>query len=70
VELIGEERVVRTEGILLAAIRQGRISVAEADCFKTVLPANRYAMSFGNFSELLWLLGRHRGSIGIGAARP
>ena len=25
---------------------------------------------FGNFSELLWLLGRHRGSIGIGAARP
>lgn len=53
VELIGEERIVRTEGILLAAIRQGHISVAEADGFKAVLAANRYAMSFGSFSELL-----------------
>lgn len=53
VELIGEQRIVRTEGILLAAIRQGRISVAEADGFKAVLAANRYAMSFGSFSELL-----------------
>jgi len=53
VELIGEQRIVRTERILLAAIRQGRISVAEADGFKAVLAANRYAMSFGSFSELL-----------------
>jgi predicted nucleic acid-binding protein len=53
VELIGEQRIVRTEGILLTAIRQERISVAEADGFKAVLAANRYAMSFGSFSELL-----------------
>jgi predicted nucleic acid-binding protein len=53
VELIGEQRIVRTEGILLTAIRQGRISVAEADGFKAVLAASRYAMSFGSFSELL-----------------
>jgi predicted nucleic acid-binding protein len=52
-ELIGEQRIVRTEGILLTAIRQERISVAEADGFKAVLAANRYAMSFGSFSELL-----------------
>ncbi len=53
VELIGEQRILRTEAILLAAIRQGRISVAEADGFKAVLAANRYAMSFGSFSDLL-----------------
>lgn len=31
VELIGEERIVRSVGLLLEAIRQGRVSVAEAD---------------------------------------
>ena len=53
VELIGEERIVRTEGILLEAIRQGRISVAEADEFKEALAANRYSMPFQSFSDLL-----------------
>lgn len=53
VELIGEGRIVRTEGILLAGIRQGRISAAEADGFKAVLAANRYSMPSGSFSELL-----------------
>ncbi len=53
VELIGEERIVRTEGILLEAIRQGRISVAEADGFKEALAANRYSMPFQSFSDLL-----------------
>lgn len=53
IELIGEARIVRTESILVEAIRQGRISVAEADGFKAVLETNRYSMSFGSFSELL-----------------
>lgn len=53
VELIGEERIVRTEGLLLEAIRQGRISVAEADGFKTVLAENRYSMPFQSFSDLV-----------------
>lgn len=53
VELIGEGRIVRTEGILLAAIRQGRISVAEADGFKAVLAENRYSMPFQSFSDLM-----------------
>ena len=52
-ELIGEERIVRTEGLLLAAIRQGRISVVEADGFKAVLAANRYSMQFRSFSDLV-----------------
>jgi predicted nucleic acid-binding protein len=53
IELIGEARILRTESILLEAIRQGRISVPEADGFKAVLEANRYSMSFQSFSELL-----------------
>lgn len=53
IELIGEARILRTESILLEAIRQGRISVPEADAFKAVLEANRYSMSFASFSELL-----------------
>jgi predicted nucleic acid-binding protein len=53
IELIGEARIVRTESLLLEAIRQGRISVAEADGFKTVLEANRYSMPFRSFSDLL-----------------
>jgi predicted nucleic acid-binding protein len=53
VELIGEDHIVRTEGLLLEAIRQGRISVAEADAFKAVLAANRYSMPFQSFSDLL-----------------
>ena len=53
VELIGEERIVRTEGLLLEAIRQGRISVVEADRFKAVLAANRYSMSFQSFADLM-----------------
>ena len=53
IELIGEARIVRTESILVEAIRQRRISVAEADGFKAVLEANRYSMSFGSFSDIL-----------------
>ncbi len=53
VELIGEQRIVRTEGLLLEAIRQARISVAEADGFKAVLAANRYSMPFQSFQDLL-----------------
>ncbi|BAP88181.1 putative uncharacterized protein [Burkholderiales bacterium GJ-E10] len=53
IELIGEDRILRTESILLEAIRQGRISVAEADGFKAILEANRYLMPFGSFSDLV-----------------
>lgn len=53
IELIGATRIVRTESLLVEAIRQGLISVAEADVFKAALEANRYSLSFGSFSELL-----------------
>lgn len=53
VELIGEARILRTESILLEAIRQGRITVSVADGFKAVLEANRYVMPFASFSDLL-----------------
>lgn len=53
VELIGEARILRTESILVEAIRQGRISVSRADEFKATLEANRYSMPFRSFSDLL-----------------
>lgn len=53
IELIGEARIARTESILVEAIHQGHIPVAEADGFKAVLEANRYSMPFGSFADLL-----------------
>ena len=53
IELIGEGRIVRTEALLLAAIRCGRRTVAQADEYKAVLAANRYAMPFATFADLL-----------------
>jgi predicted nucleic acid-binding protein len=52
-ELIGESRILRTESILVEAIRQGRISVAQADGLKATLEASRYSMPFASFAELL-----------------
>ena len=51
VELIGEARILRTEDLLVAAIRGGRITVAQADGYKVVLAENRYTMPFGSFAE-------------------
>jgi len=53
VELIAETRILRTESILLEAIRQGHITVSMADGYKAVLEANRYSMPFGSFCDLL-----------------
>lgn len=52
-ELIGEGRLVRTETLLITAIRSGHLSVAEADACKKVLEARRYSMPFESFGELL-----------------
>jgi predicted nucleic acid-binding protein len=52
-ELIGEARILRTESILVEAIRKGHITVSLADSFKAVLEANRYVMPFASFSDLL-----------------
>lgn len=53
VELLGEERILRTEDLILRAIRGGLIDVARADSFKGVLEENRYLMPFASFSELM-----------------
>ena len=51
IELIGEARILRTEDLLVEAIRCGRLNVAQADECKLVLAANRYAMPFASFAE-------------------
>ncbi len=53
VDLIGDGRILRTESLLLEAIRQGGLTVEQADGFKAVLEANRYSMSFASFADLL-----------------
>jgi predicted nucleic acid-binding protein len=53
IELLGEEYILRTESLLLHAIRQGRITVADADAFKAKLEAHRYVMPFISFAEHL-----------------
>lgn len=53
IELLGEERILRTEDLILRAIRGGLIDVAQADSFKSVLEQNRYLMSFASFSEFM-----------------
>jgi len=53
IELIGEERILRTESLLLEAIRRQHISVAEADVYKLVLETKRYTMSFSSFADLV-----------------
>jgi predicted nucleic acid-binding protein len=50
---LGHGRVVNTPGLLLMAIKAGRLSVAEADQVKATLEANRFKMRFGSFAELL-----------------
>lgn len=51
VELIGEARIVRTEDLLVEAIRCGKRTVAQADEYKAILAANRYAMPFSSFAD-------------------
>lgn len=53
IELIGEERILRTEDLLLEAIRCDRMTVAQADEYKAVLAGNRYVMPFASFAERL-----------------
>lgn len=53
IELIGEDRILKTESILLEAVRQNRISVPKADELKATLEENRYSMPFKSFSDLL-----------------
>ena len=53
IELIGEARILGTEDLLLEAIRQGRITMAQADGYKDVLAEKRYTMPFASFAARL-----------------
>ena len=53
VELIGEERIHRTESLLLDAIRCNQISVDQADRCKLILDSKRYVMGFTSFGDIL-----------------
>ena len=45
--------IINTPGILLAAIRAGRLSIAEADQIKTTLEQRRFKMKFDSFGSLI-----------------
>jgi predicted nucleic acid-binding protein len=53
IELIGEARILRTELLILEAIRRGQITVEDADGFKAILAANSYALPFKTFADIL-----------------
>jgi predicted nucleic acid-binding protein len=53
IELIGEARILRTEFLLLEAIRRDQIAIGDADHFKDILAANHYALPFNSFADIL-----------------
>ena len=53
VELIGEARILRTEHLLVEAIRRNHITIEVADRYKDILAANSYALPFASFAEVL-----------------
>jgi predicted nucleic acid-binding protein len=50
---LGKERLLTTPGLLLKCILNGTLTVAEADDIKDKLAAQRFAMNFASFAELL-----------------
>lgn len=52
-ERLGEGRILNTPGILLLAIRAGRLSVEEADELKARLDEHRFKMAFRSFRDVL-----------------
>jgi predicted nucleic acid-binding protein len=46
-------KVLNTPGILLLAIRQGVLTVQQADGIKTALETNRFRMDFASFRDLM-----------------
>jgi predicted nucleic acid-binding protein len=50
---VGETKLVNTPGILLASIRSGRITIAQADDVKRELEVHRFRMSFASFTDLV-----------------
>ncbi len=52
VELLGEERLLTTPGIIVLCIRQGLIAVDHADQMKAILETKRFKMTFRSFRDV------------------
>ncbi|RZI56361.1 MAG: hypothetical protein EOP94_04310 [Zymomonas sp.] len=52
-QLVGEARILRTEDLIVHAIRCGLFTVAQADAFKQVLADHRYLMPIDSFATLM-----------------
>jgi len=52
VELLGEERLLTTPGIIVLCIRQGLITVDHADQMKAILETKRSKMTFRSFRDV------------------
>jgi predicted nucleic acid-binding protein len=53
IELIGEAKVLRTEQIIVEAIRRKLMSIEQADLHKATLADNNYVMTFTSFADLM-----------------
>lgn len=50
---LGTGYLLNTPGILLKAIREGILTVSQADAIKCALAQNRFVMSFASFQDLI-----------------
>jgi hypothetical protein len=53
IEILGEDRLLTTPGIIVLCIRQGLITIDEADRLKAILETKRFKMAFGSFREVV-----------------
>lgn len=53
IKLLGQDRIVTTQSILLHAIKLSRLTVADADVALQRLARNKFRMSIRSFAELL-----------------
>jgi hypothetical protein len=52
-ELVGENRMVTTPGIIVLCIRAGLTTVEEADRMKAILETKRFKMTFRSFRDVI-----------------
>ncbi len=52
-ELLGEDRLLTTPGIIVLCIKQGLLSVEQADEMKAILDSKRFRMTFESFRDVL-----------------
>ncbi len=53
IEILGEDRLLTTPGIIVLCIRQRLITIEEADQLKAILETKRFKMTFGSFREVV-----------------